>query len=122
MAESQSSNCYMEKKAFVWMVGTPEEVTKRFEEQARVQKEQQKMLRVQQESINDLKKITQLLINRRKKSKPNASSSKSKGKQKQGESSSSEKIESENNTNSEPPNLHLKRRIAQKMELVTPRG
>ena len=72
-----------------------------------MQKEQQEMLRVQQESINDLKvMITQLLISRKKSSKdpkPNTSSRKSKEKQKQGESFSSEKTESENNFNSEPP-------------------
>ena len=52
------------------MVGTPKEVAKRFEEQARVQRKQQEMFRVQQESINDLKvMITQLLRNRRRGSK-----------------------------------------------------
>ena len=65
------------------------------------------MLRVQQETINDLKvMITQLLTNRKKSSKdpkPNTSSSKSKEKQKQGESFSSDKTERENNFNSESP-------------------
>jgi len=37
----------MEKETFAYMVGTPEEMAKRFEEQARVQKEQQDVLRVQ---------------------------------------------------------------------------
>jgi len=71
-----------------------------------VQKEHQKILRVQQESIDDLKAmITQLLTNQKKSfkgSKPNTSSSNNKGKQKQRESSS-EKAESENNSNSKPP-------------------
>jgi len=65
------------------------------------------MLRVQQESINDLKMmITQLLTNRKKSlkgPKPNTSSSKNNGKQKYGEISSSEKTESDNNSSSEPP-------------------
>jgi len=34
----------MEKEAFTYMVDTPEEVAKRFEEQARVQQELQVML------------------------------------------------------------------------------
>ena len=88
------------------MVDTPEEVVKRFEEQAWVQQKQHEILRVQQESINDLwEMITQLLTNRRQKSKgpkPNASFNKRKRKQKQEEISSSEKTESENNPNSEP--------------------
>ena len=113
----------MEKKAFVFMAETPEEVTRRFEEQARVQKEQQEMLWVQQKSINDLKAmITQLLTNQKKGSKPNTSSSKNKRKKKQGESSSSEKIESENNSILNLPNLHSKRRMVQKMEAVTLSG
>jgi len=37
IAESQSSNSYMEKEAFTYMAGTSEEVAKKFEEQARVQ-------------------------------------------------------------------------------------
>ena len=68
------------------------------------------MLRVQQESINNLKMmIIQLLTNRRRSSKgpkPNASFSKSK---KQGEISSFEKTESENNSNSEPPKFSSKK-------------
>ena len=51
IVESQSSNSYIEKKTFAFMAETPEEVVRRFKEQARVQKEQQEMLRVQQESI-----------------------------------------------------------------------
>ena len=106
IADSQSSNSYMEKETFAFMAKTLEKVTNIFEEQARVQKEQQKMLRVQQDSIDDIKAmITQLLTNQKKSlkgSRPNTSSSNNKGKQKQRESSS-EKAESENNSNSEPP-------------------
>ena len=57
-AESQS-NFYMEE-AFAYMVGTPEEVAKRFEEQAGVQQAQNKMLQTQQESFNNLKKMMAL--------------------------------------------------------------
>jgi len=42
IAESQSSNSYIEKEAFAYMAETPEEVVKRFEEQAKVRKEQQR--------------------------------------------------------------------------------
>jgi len=51
------------------MVGTPEDVARRFEEQARVHQAQNKMLRAQQESINDLKKMITLLLDRQKKSR-----------------------------------------------------
>jgi len=40
ITESQTSNSSTEKEVFAYMAGTPEEVTKRFEEQAQVQKEQ----------------------------------------------------------------------------------
>ena len=46
ITESQSSNSYIEKEAFAYMAETPEEVFKRFEKQAWVQKEQQEILRV----------------------------------------------------------------------------
>ena len=49
------------------MVGTLEEVARRFEEQARVQQVQNEMIRAQQEFINDLKKLMILLIDRQKK-------------------------------------------------------
>jgi len=39
------------------MASTPEEVARRFEEQAQVQQAQNEMLRAPQESINDLKKM-----------------------------------------------------------------
>ena len=72
IAESQSSNSYMEKEAFAFIAETLQDMTRRFEVQARVQKEQQEIFRVQQESIDDLKMmITQLLINQKKGSKPN---------------------------------------------------
>ena len=63
------------------------------------------MLQVQQESINDLKKMITLLLERRKKPKslkPCGSFSKhSKGKNEEGESSTSEKTDGENNFNCE---------------------
>ena len=43
IAESQSSNSYMKKEAFAYIARTSEEVAKRFEEQARVQREQQEI-------------------------------------------------------------------------------
>ena len=70
----------METKAFIYMGRTPEETTKKFEEQARVQKEQSDMLHAQQQSIDDLKQMITLLIRKKmKKAKTKASSSKGKG-------------------------------------------
>ena len=68
------------------MADTPEEVARKFKEQARVQQANQEMLRVQQESINGLKQMINLLLTNSKKSKDSktdASSSKSKRKQKE---------------------------------------
>jgi len=84
------------------MVGTPEEVTKRFKDQAQVQGKQFNMIWAQKESINTLKQmLAQLLKKKTKKLKAKGSFSKGKGKE--GENSTSERIESENNFNSEPP-------------------
>jgi len=84
IAESQSFNSYIENEAFVHMVNTPEEF-------ARVQKEQFDMLQARQGSINDLKKILALFLDKKrkspKKSRSRTSSSKSKGKEKEGENS-----------------------------------
>ena len=92
--ESQSSNSYMEKEAFVHVVNTVEEI-------AQVQKKQLDMLQAQQGSINDLKKMLTLLLDRKqkkspKKSRSHTSSSKGKGKKKEGKNSAYENIESEN--------------------------
>ena len=46
ITKSQSSNFYTEKEAFAFMAETPEEMARRFDEQARVQKEQQETLSV----------------------------------------------------------------------------
>jgi len=45
IAESQASNSSVEKEAFVYMANTPEETTRRFEQQAQVQREQLDMIR-----------------------------------------------------------------------------
>jgi len=71
------------------MAGTPEEMAKRFEEQARVQQEQFDIIRAQQESIDTLKQILSQLLKDKKKQKAKTPSKKSKGKRKKGESSSS---------------------------------
>ena len=47
--ESRSLNFSSETTAFAYTAGTPEEVAKRFEEQARVQREQFDMIQIQQE-------------------------------------------------------------------------
>jgi len=44
------------------MAGTPKEMAKQFEEQARVQQEQFDMIRAQQESINTLKQMLSQLL------------------------------------------------------------
>jgi len=38
IADSQTSNYFVEKEAFTYMVGTPKEVANHFEEQAQVQR------------------------------------------------------------------------------------
>ena len=50
IVESQALNSLVEKEAFTYMAGTPEEVAKRLEEQDQVQREQLDMIRAQQES------------------------------------------------------------------------
>jgi len=63
------------------------------------------MLQVQQESINDLKKMITFLLEKLKKklksSRPGASSSRSKDKEKVGENSASKDTDGENNLNYE---------------------
>ena len=85
------------------MAGTPEEMAKRFEEQARVQREQFDMIRAQQESIDTLKQMLLQLLKEKKKPKGKIPFNKSKGKRKEGESSSFANTESEEHSNSEPP-------------------
>ena len=55
IAESEASNSSVEKEAFVYMVNTPEETTRRLEQQAQVQREQFDMIRAWQESIDTFK-------------------------------------------------------------------
>ena len=47
IAESQASNSSMEKEAFTYMTGTPEETARRLEQQAQIQKEQLDMIHAQ---------------------------------------------------------------------------
>jgi len=47
VAESQASNSFIEKEAFTYMTNTPEEMSRRFEQQAQVQREQFNMTRAQ---------------------------------------------------------------------------
>ena len=47
VAESQASNSFIEKEAFTYMTNTPEETSRRFEQQAQVQREQFNMTRAQ---------------------------------------------------------------------------
>ena len=89
------------------MVSTSKEIARRFEEQSRVQNVQQEMFQVQQESLNDLKKMIVLWLQKQKKksksSRPGTSSSKSKGKEKVVESCISENTDGENNFEYEIP-------------------
>jgi len=55
IAESQASNSSVEKKAFAYMENTPEEMARRFEQQAQAQKEHLDMICAQQEPIDTLK-------------------------------------------------------------------
>ena len=92
ITESHSSNSCMETKAFAYMANTPEEMARILEEQSRVQQAQHNMLQDLQESINNLKKMIALLLDKQKRkpknSKTGASSSKNKGKE-EGENSTS---------------------------------
>jgi len=47
IAESQASNSSIEKEAFAYMTNTPEETTRRLEQQAQDQREQFDMIRAQ---------------------------------------------------------------------------
>ena len=61
------------------MASTPEEMARRFEQQAQAQREQLDMICAQQESIDSLKKmLAQLLEDKKKKLKTKAPSKKSK--------------------------------------------
>ena len=44
IAESQASNPFIEKEAFTYMAGTPEDMARRFEQQAQAQREQFDMI------------------------------------------------------------------------------
>jgi len=101
IAESQTSNSYVKKEAFAYMANTPEDATRRLEQQAQVQREQFDMIRAQQEYIDTLKQMLAQLLEDKKKSNAKTSSKKSKGKRKVGESSSSMHIEEEKQSNSE---------------------
>jgi len=55
IAESQASNSSVEKEDSAYMASTPEEMARRFEQQAQAQREQLDMIRAQQESTDSLK-------------------------------------------------------------------
>ena len=101
IAKSQASNSSIEKEVFVYMANTPEEMTRRFKQQAQVQREQLNMIHTQQESIDTLKQMLAQLLKDKKKSDGKASSKKFKGKRKEGESSSFVHIEEKGQSNSE---------------------
>jgi len=106
--ESQSSNYSSKTTTFAYMAGTPEEVAKRFEEQALVQKEQFDMIRTQEESIDALKQMLPQLLKDKKKPKVNPRSPKTN--ERRGSSSSAYTKMTSILTLSHP-NLHLKRWI-----------
>ena len=87
IGESDSSNS-SEKSVSAHMTGSAEEMAKRFEEQALIQKMQHDMLMAQQKSIGELKSMMALLLEQSKKKKSRSSSAKpgsSKGKGKEPE-------------------------------------
>ena len=55
ITKSQASNSSVEKEAFAYMASTPEEMARRFEQQAQTQRGQLDMIHTHQESINSLK-------------------------------------------------------------------
>ena len=71
VAESQASNSSIEKEAFAYMINTPEETARRFEQQAQVQREQFDMIRAQQESIDTLKLMLAQLLEDKTSRMPN---------------------------------------------------
>ena len=131
---------YVEAEVFAYMTGTPEEVARRFEEQARVQQVHHEMLQAQQESINNLKKMIALLLDKQKKKTPMSSrlgASFNKGKEK-GENSNFEHSDGNKNNfwygnlessseelkNSEAKDNHAKRmsELEKRLEAITHRG
>ena len=116
----------MKTTAFAYMAGTPEEVNRKIEEQARVQREQFDMFQAQQGSFSDHKKMLALLLDRKKKKSPKksrsrVSSSKSKRKEKEGEYSPLKTLRVRT-LNLKSLSLHLKRKGIQKEGTITLRG
>ena len=62
IAGSQSSRSSVGNKAFVYMAGSPEEIARRLEQQARAQQAQQEMMQAQQRTIDELKGMVALLL------------------------------------------------------------
>jgi len=100
ITKSQASNSSVEKEAFAYMANNPEEMARRFEQQAQTQREQLDMTRNQQESIDTLKQMLSQLLEGGRKPKLKAPSNKYKGKRKEGESLSSAHTEGEEHCNS----------------------
>ena len=94
------------------MAGTPEEVDKRFEEQAQVQREQSSMIRARQQSIDTLKQMLAQLLKKKKKGP------RDQGKKKE-KALLLRILRMKNTQTPSSLNLHLKRRIVQKVDLVT---
>jgi len=80
ITESQALNSSIEKEAFAYMINTPEETARRFEQQSQVQREQFDMIRAQQESNDTLKQMLAQLLKDKRMSTDKVSSKKSKGK------------------------------------------
>ena len=97
------------------MASTPEEMARRFEQQAKTQKEQLDMISTQQESIDILKQMLAQLLEDKRKSIDKTSSKKSKCKRKERESSSSVHIEEKEQSTSSRLNLHLRRKATRTM-------
>ena len=66
IAESHASNSSVEKEAFAYKASTPEEMARRFKQQAQTQREQLDMICAQQESIDSLKQILSQLLEDKK--------------------------------------------------------
>ena len=79
IVKSQASNSSVEKEAFAYMAGTLEEVAKRLEEHAQVQREQLGMICAQQESIDVCKQMLTKLLKKKKKPKTKRLLSRAKG-------------------------------------------
>ena len=109
--KSQSSNSSLETTAFAYMAGTLEEVARRFEEQARVQREQLNMTRAQQESIDTLNQMLSQLLRRKRNRRVELLLRSPRENRRKGKAHLMQTLRMKSIPILSLPNLHLKRRM-----------